>query len=139
MLPTTPLPEPETGTPEAEVPGVTVQYGTLVSRSGTEGRQGVWEGHWAMETPYTACFMGSTRGGCPDEGAVMGAAISPEKGGPFPSDIGIGLRSSTSVGAEACFLLGPPAPTTAGAGATSKLRRPKTNILQFRIFIKTNI
>ena len=63
MLPTTPLPEPETGTPEAEVPGVTVQYGTLVSRSGTEGRQGVWEGHWAMETPYTACFMGSTRGG----------------------------------------------------------------------------
>lgn len=62
MLPTTPVPELETGTPEAEVPGVTIRYGTLVSRSGIEGRRGVWEGHWAMETQYTACFMGSTRG-----------------------------------------------------------------------------
>ena len=89
--------------------------------------------------PVHSLLHGKHEGGCPDEGAVRGAAISPEKGGPFPSDIGIGLRSSTSVGAEACFLLGPPAPTTAGAGATSKLRRPKTNFLQFRIFIKTNI
>ena len=43
--------------------------------------------------PSTQPASWEARGGCPDEGAVRGAAISPEKGDPFPSDIGIGLRS----------------------------------------------
>ena len=94
---------------------MTVQWGTLVSRSGTEGRRGVWERHW----------HGLPRG--KHEGGEVRGAASAQKRGVLSTLTWIVLRSWTSVGAEARFLLGPPTPPTAGAGATSKLRRPKTN------------
>lgn len=106
--------------------------------SGIEGRRGVWKvtGRWR---PSTQPALWKHEGECPDEGAVRGAAISPEKGGPFPPTIGIGLRSQTLVGAEARFSWGSQRPPLQGLEPRAKLRRPKTNFLPFRLFIKTII